>query len=59
MYIAAVDALDALNLQLHVILTSRLAISTLLPTVAVLAVASFLTVVEQHRPGRRPGHHHQ
>ena len=46
--VAAVDTLDALNLQLHVILTSRLTISTFLPAVAVLTVASFLTIVQQH-----------
>jgi len=48
-HIAAVDALDALNLQLHVVLTSRLTISTLLPAVTVLAVTSFLTIVQQHQ----------
>ena len=46
--VAAVDTLNALNFELHMILTSRLTIATLLPTVAVLTVASLLTVVEQH-----------
>ena len=48
MDIAAVDALDALNLEFHVVFTSRLAISTFLPAIAVLAIASFLTIVQQH-----------
>jgi len=37
-----------------VILTSRFTIATFLPTVAVLAIASFLTIVQQHHAGCWP-----
>jgi len=43
--VAAVNALDALDLQLHVILTSCLTITAFLPAVAVLPVACLLTIV--------------
>ena len=52
--IAAVDALNALNLQLHVIFTGRLAITTFLPAVAILTIASFLTIIQQHHARCRP-----
>ena len=47
-YVAAVDALDALHFQLHVVLTCCLAITAFLPAVAVLAIATPLAIVQQH-----------
>ena len=48
-YIAPVYTLTALHLQFHVVLARGFTISSLLPAVAVLAVARLLPIVQQHR----------
>lgn len=52
MHVAAVDALEAMHLQLGVVLARGLAVSSLLPVVAILAVLDSTSVVQKHRPTR-------
>lgn len=55
MDVAAVEALHALDLQLHVVLSSCFSILPLLPAVSVLPVFHLLSVVEDDAAVLRPG----
>ena len=54
MDVAAVDTLEALHLQLHVVFARRLPVLAFLPAVAVAPVPHLLAAVEQHTAARGP-----
>lgn len=52
-HVAAVDTLDATHLEFHVVFADGFAIASLLPAVAIFAVAHLPPTVEKHRAARR------